>query len=278
MAKMAQLLLQALANMYDEFTPVEKNIADFFLANKSTENLSAKSISQKLYVSEASLSRFAQKCGYKGFREFIYNYEQSLQADSHASLNAMTREVVYTYQSLLDTTLHLLDEEKIVRVLHLLTTHTRIYLFGMGSSGIAAQEFRLRLMRTGLTTEAVVDPHVMAMVAALADKDTLIFALSMSGKTREVLSAVKLAREHGASVVMFTAFRGQTLRSLCDEILFVASTHNLETGAIISPQYPLLIMMDIFYIYILHTDYTNKSSLLTKTLSALGSTNERNTL
>ena len=266
-----------MVNMYDEFTPVEKNIADFFLANKSTENLSAKSIAAKIYVSEASLSRFAQKCGYKGFREFIYNYEQSLQADSQTSLNAMTRDVVYTYQSLLDTTLHLLDEEKIVRALHLLTTHTRIYLFGMGSSGIAAQEFRLRLMRTGLTTEAVVDPHVMTMVAALADKDTLILALSMSGKTREVLSAIKLAKEHGAAVIMFTALRSLALRSLCDEILLVASTRNLETGGIISPQFPLLIMMDIFYIYILHTDYTNKSSLLTKTLFALDMDSPGNT-
>lgn len=276
MAKTTQLLFQAMANIYDEFTPTEKSIADFFLTNKSPEKLSAKNVSKKIFVSEASLSRFAQKCGYKGYREFIYNYEQSLLAENRTNLSAMTQEVVNTYQNLLDTTLHLLDEDKIVRVLQLLITHKKIYIFGMGSSGIAAQEFKLRLMRIGLTAEAVVDPHVMAMAAALADEETLILALSMSGKNQEVLSAVKLAGEHNASVVIFTAFHGNALNSLCDEILFVASTHNLETGSIISPQFPLLIMMDIFYIYILHTDYANKSSLLSKTLFALGKNPPKN--
>lgn len=269
MAKTSCLLLQAIANRYDEFTPVEKNIADFFLTAKPAKALSARQIAQRLFVSEASLSRFAQKCGYKGFREFIYNYEQSLQADRQTNLNTMTREVMATYQGLLDSTLRLLNEDKIRRVLQLFTSRKRIYLYGMGSSGIAAQEFRLRLMRTGLTAEAVVDPHIMAMTAALADKDTLILALSMSGKTREVFSAVKLAKEHGACAVLFTASRRQALQEFCDEILLVASTRNLETSSVISPQFPLLVMMDIFYMYLLHTDYAGKSSLLTKTLSAL---------
>ncbi len=273
MANTSCLLLQAMANRYDEFTPVEKTIADFFLREKPTKELSAKGIAQRLFVSEASLSRFAQKCGYKGFREFIYNYEQSLKADRQTSLNAMTREVMATYQGLLDSTLRLLDENKIYRVLQLFTSHRQIYLYGMGSSGIAAQEFCLRLMRTGLTTTAVVDPHVMAMTAALADNDTLILALSMSGRTREVLSAVRLAKEHGACIVLCTAARRQALKELCDEILFVASTRNLETGSVISPQFPLLVMMDIFYMYILHTDYAGKSSLLTKTLCALDEKN-----
>ncbi len=56
---------------------VEKTIADFFINNQKKINFSAKSVATKLFVSEASLSRFAQKCGYRGYREFIYQYEES---------------------------------------------------------------------------------------------------------------------------------------------------------------------------------------------------------
>jgi DNA-binding MurR/RpiR family transcriptional regulator len=56
---------------------VEKTIADFFINNQKKINFSAKSVAAKLFVSEASLSRFAQKCGYRGYREFIYQYEES---------------------------------------------------------------------------------------------------------------------------------------------------------------------------------------------------------
>ena len=41
-------------------------------------DFSAKSVAGKLFVSEASLSRFRQKkCGFRGYREFIYQYEEN---------------------------------------------------------------------------------------------------------------------------------------------------------------------------------------------------------
>ena len=54
---------------YDKFTTVERNIADFFIQNRKKVDFSSKSISERLFVSEASLSRFAKKCGYRIFEE-----------------------------------------------------------------------------------------------------------------------------------------------------------------------------------------------------------------
>lgn len=45
---------------YDKFTTVERNIADFFIQNRKKVDFSAKSIAERLFVSEASLSRFAK--------------------------------------------------------------------------------------------------------------------------------------------------------------------------------------------------------------------------
>lgn len=80
---------------YDNFTTVEKTIADFFLKNSSKEGLTAKEVAEKLYVSEASLSRFAQKCGFRGYREFVYQYGDSL-VKKHMIGN--TGSVLDTYQ------------------------------------------------------------------------------------------------------------------------------------------------------------------------------------
>lgn len=63
---------------YNNFTMVEKNIADFFIHNHEKMDFSAKTVAAKLFVSEASLSRFAKKCGYRGYREFVYQYEETL--------------------------------------------------------------------------------------------------------------------------------------------------------------------------------------------------------
>ena len=56
---------------YENFTALEKNIADFFMKNEEKMDFSAKEIAKHLFVSEASLSRFAKKCGFRGYREFI---------------------------------------------------------------------------------------------------------------------------------------------------------------------------------------------------------------
>ena len=73
---------------YESFTQVEKSIADFFLTNREDVDLSAKSVSEQLFVSMAALSRFAKKCGFQGYREFIYSYKESI-AESQRSQRAM---------------------------------------------------------------------------------------------------------------------------------------------------------------------------------------------
>lgn len=55
-----------------------KKIADYFIGNKEAEDFSASRISHKVHVSESSLSRFAKKCGFSGYREFSYRYKESL--------------------------------------------------------------------------------------------------------------------------------------------------------------------------------------------------------
>lgn len=61
---------------YSTFTATEKEVAKYFLKGTVPEDFSLKSIAVELAVSEATLVRFAKKCGFKGFREFIYQYEK----------------------------------------------------------------------------------------------------------------------------------------------------------------------------------------------------------
>ena len=68
---------------YENFTALERTIADFFMNNQEKTDFSAKAIAKRLYVSEASLSRFSKKCGYRGYREFIYQYEETFVVSSY---------------------------------------------------------------------------------------------------------------------------------------------------------------------------------------------------
>jgi len=82
---------------YENFTALEKNIADFFMKNEEKMDFSAREIAKHLFVSEASLSRFAKKCGFRGYREFIYQYEESFE-EKNKELTGHTRTVLNMYR------------------------------------------------------------------------------------------------------------------------------------------------------------------------------------
>ena len=194
-------VFSAIQAAYPKLTAAERSVADFFLQNRERGDFSSKAVAARLYVSEASLSRFAQKCGFKGYREFIYEYQRPFDEGSpFLSFSQVTKDVLARYQQLLDSSSRLVDEGQMRRVSQMLANSQRVYIYGMGSSGFAAREFALRLMRTGLLVEAITDSHMIRMNAVLVDETVTVVAITLSGATEEVLWGVREARRRGEDV------------------------------------------------------------------------------
>ncbi len=266
--KLENAVNRKILESYDTLTTVEKSIGDYFVNNREKSDFSSKTIANRLFVSEASLSRFAKKCGFKGFREFIYEYERSLSMDRSPTSHS-TGIVLETYREILERSRLLVDDEQISRVEKMLNDCRRIKVYGKGSSGYVAQEFALRLMRMGMDIEAVTDSHIMKMSAALADQDTLVIAISLSGTTPEILTAVRYAGEHGARVIVITANPETETARLSSEVIHVAGIKNMNDGTMISPQYPVEIMMDILFTCFFQSDSGQRLHSYNETVEAL---------
>ena len=88
---------------YENMTSVEQSIADFFIKNEEYMDFSARNISRILYISNATLSRFAKKCGYKGYRELVFDYEKELQEQiNEDSISELAKKVKAQSQILWD--------------------------------------------------------------------------------------------------------------------------------------------------------------------------------
>lgn len=253
---------------YDNFTNVEKNIADFFIQNRKKMDFSAKTISERLYVSEASLSRFAKKCGYRGYREFIYQYEENF-VEKQESITGNTRGVLNAYQELLNKTYSLVDEAQIVRITRYLNQAERVLVCGKGSSGLAASEMEIRFMRIGVDIDSILDTDLMRMQAVFQNERSMVFGISISGAKEEVLYLLKEAHRRGAKTVLLTAKNKDTFDEFCDEVVLLPSMRHLNHGNVISPQFPILVMLDIIYSYYIEKDKYVKEILHDNTLRAL---------
>jgi DNA-binding MurR/RpiR family transcriptional regulator len=237
---------------YDDFTSVEKVIADYFIGNRYKEDFSSKAIKEKLFVSEASLSRFAQKCGFRGYREFVYRYEESFIHNSEKVSHGF-QEVLNAYHQLLNQMVDYVEEVQIERLIYLINNAKRVLVFGIGSSGQAAKEMKNRFMRLGVLMEAVDQADEMRMQSVFQDTDTLVIGLTLSGKKEEVLFSLRQAFKHEAKTVIITANKDIEY-PYCDEKIMVPSFRDLDAGNSISPQFPILVILDICYNYFLHND------------------------
>ena len=246
-----------------------KNIADFFIRREGKGDLSAKNVAKQLYVSEASLSRFAKKCGHKGYREFLFCYEQTGAPINRPPASDHIKMVLNSYQELLNKSYSLMDEEQIDRIESILSQKKRIYVYGKGSSGLVGMEMKLRFMRIGVNLEAITDDHIMKMNSVLVDEDCAVIGISVSGKTAEVIESLKAAKRCGATTVLMTSHIDKQFKSFCDEVVLCAVKENLETGKAISPQFPILIMVDIIYSRLLRADEFRRGTLHDYTLEAL---------
>lgn len=260
---------------YENLTPVERSIADYFLKKRKLApgDLKAKELAQKLHVSEPSLTRFAKKCGYKGYREFIFDYQQS-SVRSPLTDSPLIQRVMADYEELLNKSYHLIDEPQLHRIVSLLKTKPRIYIYGKGSSGLVAKELKLRFMRLGLICEAMSDEHLIKINNALLNENSLVIGISVSGKTSLIIDALQNAHRKKATTLLITANQDPLFEEFVSEMILVSLKSTLSRGQIISPQFPILIITDLIYAYYLEDERESKEKVFNQTLHALESVRE----
>ncbi|MCR5032154.1 MAG: MurR/RpiR family transcriptional regulator [Lachnospiraceae bacterium] len=252
--------MQVIDDKIHSFTSMEQRIADYFRKMPDEKaDLSARKVAADLFVSEAALSRFAKKCGYKGYREFIFEYRREQDQDlAKEHLSRMTRRVRDTYDMLMEENFRNLDEKVIRHAASMMESHKRVLVCGMGSSGCAALEFQMRFLCLGMDITAVTDSQMIRISSAMMDPDSLLIAITLSGQTPEILQAIEDAKQAGAQILLITSDKKVKGKELCDDIIYVTATQEQAGGTDVSPQFPILVIADILYSYYLESDEERK--------------------
>lgn len=249
----------------ERFSPSDQVIADFFVNNTKFVDFGADSLARRLFVSTSALSRFAQRVGFSGYREFVFAYENELDGRiKHHLYNALFTRVFDMYQKLEDQGLELVDEAQINRIVELLSQANRVNTYGVGTSGLSASEFALRFMRIGLPVQSLTDVHEMNMNDVLVKEGTLVVAFSITAIP--MLKHIRRLKQHGATIILLTTADVPEVTKYVDELVLCSSTKKLDIGNVVSPQLPLLLMTDLIYASYLARDSDYKTNLLEDTL------------
>lgn len=248
---------------FEELTELEQEIARYFLqAETIQDDLSSQQVTQKLHISQAALTRFAKKCGFTGYREFVFQYQhQASKPDTHSHKHSpLTKRVLRSYSIMREQTQDLIDEEQLERVAQLIDDAERVYFFGTGSSGLIAREMKLRFMRLGVVCEALTDQDGFAWTTSIMDENCLVLGFSLSGTTQSVLDSLLDAKEMGAKTILFTSAPNKNSQAYTETVL-VASHSQSSYIQRISAQLPMLFLTDLIYAYFLEINRESKEKI-----------------
>ena len=109
-----------------------------------------------------------------------------------------------------------LDEESIDKFENIIIESENVFVTGAGRSGLAAKAFAMRLMHLGLSAYVVGET-----ISPAINEEDCIIAISGSGETNTIVSAVKIAKNRSSKVLVVTSYPESTLGQLADSCLLV---------------------------------------------------------
>lgn len=107
-------------------------------------------------------------------------------------------------------------KEEIDRITEIVDKDKRVFIVGEGRSGLQGKAFAMRLMHLGFTTFVVGE----TITPSMREGDVL-FAISGSGSTQNVLNVAKKAKKFGVIVIGITSTEGTELTKEASEQLII---------------------------------------------------------
>ncbi|MHB8948632.1 MAG: MurR/RpiR family transcriptional regulator [Rhodoferax sp.] len=199
--------------------PAEQRVAKLVLSDpRSFAKQPISELAQRAHVSKPTVVRFCRSVGYDGLSDFKLKLAGSVSEGVpfiHRSVDAddktgdiMVKVIDNTVAAFLkyrnDASTAAM-EKATTALVQAYAQNKRIEFFGVGNSGIVAQDAQHKFFRLGINTMAYSDGHMQVMGATLLRKGDCVVIISNSGRTRDLMDACDIARKHGATTIVITA-------------------------------------------------------------------------
>ncbi|MCI5957671.1 MAG: MurR/RpiR family transcriptional regulator [Clostridiales bacterium] len=258
--------------VFDTLCPAERKVAAYFLSHvDNVFHMPIASLAEAAGVSQVAWVRFSKTLGFYGLKDLKKQLFSELNAQSdprHAaqeplyadiSGNSTVQEMAENVKSggiqAIEDTIRLLDPNVISEVAGKIIRANSVKLFGVGASALVAEDLYHKLLRIGMNVVHSLDFHVQLTYAAnLTPRDVAIF-FSHTGATSDVVEAMKIAKNCGATLVSVTQFGKRPIVSMADYALYTSCPEVYRRSGAMSSRIAQLTLVDVLYTAVAHLDY-----------------------
>jgi RpiR family carbohydrate utilization transcriptional regulator len=199
--------------------PAEQRVGKLCLADpRAFAKLPVTELADRAHVSKPTVVRFCRSVGYDGLSDFklklagtvnegVPFIHRSVDMDDKTS-DVMVKVIDNTVAAFLkyrNDASNLAIEKAVMALVDAYNTGRQIQFFGVGNSGIVAQDAQHKFFRLGINSIAYSDGHMQVMSASIMRPGDCVVVISNSGRTRDLMDACDIARKNGATTIVITA-------------------------------------------------------------------------
>ncbi|WP_436377079.1 MurR/RpiR family transcriptional regulator [Cytobacillus sp. BC1816] len=214
----------------------DDQIIEYILQNKSEfVTKSIQSLAAAFYTVPNTITRLSKKLGYDGFSHLKNSIKDEIDTSS-----VVNEESSYY---LIQKTFELLDMEQIEKITKLIHDAKHVLFFGVGDSADFCEMMVRNLRVAGKGAEFSIHRHEVLHRIEEMNKQDVLFLISLSGETEQVLEMAEQAKQRGITIVSLTHFSRNSLEKLASFNLYCYSPKKVMNGYNITDKTPLMVVL-----------------------------------
>lgn len=249
------MIIAKIHNIYHSLTKAEKKIADYIFENTSeVKHLTAKELAERCNTAPSAVIRFCKTVGEEGFTSLKIKLAEELgrkneQEAKMLSENASNNEIVFrkVFDSgvkILKDTISMMKYDQIETICQKIYHAERIFVFGVVTSAVMAMDIASRLSQVGFPAYAHTDLTFMKAFASNMTKGDVAILISHSGKTVEIVDALKQAKAIGAETIAITSYETSIIGQESDYSIVVYPDEEKYPTRVVSSRVAMLCAID----------------------------------
>jgi RpiR family carbohydrate utilization transcriptional regulator len=199
--------------------PAEQRVAKLALADpRSFASLPVAELAERAHVSKPTVVRFCRSVGYDGLADFKLKLAGSVhegvpfvhravdEDDKAADIGVkVVDNAVAAFLKYRGEASNPAMERAIEALSQAGRDGRRIEFYGVGNSGIVAQDAQHKFFRLGVHAAAISDGHVQVMSATMLAPGDCAVIISNSGRSRDLIDVADIALGKGATLIVVSA-------------------------------------------------------------------------
>ena len=225
----------------DEMTERDKDICRYVLENpEKIESLSARELGLATFTSAASVTRFCQKLGVKGFPEFKIKFVSELRdglleedaetvvVSEHENTVTMIRKVTKIEQQAIEETRKELSYSQMVRISRMISEAAAVDFYAYDMNVYLAQYGCSLFYHAGKHANVYSATNMQGLRALMPSDGHISILFSHTGESKRLAEIIKILKKKGGKVIVITSGKDRTLAKAADEFIYAAGSRKVE--------------------------------------------------